>query len=166
MEPQEIVDHWGWSFVTRPLPDDVCLMQPGECFANAQQLVRATAVSRRTLAYCEGFVVFEPNDPILYHHAWCVDQNGVVIDPTWYYLRQRTYTGVAFRAWVLPHYERVHGVGFNLLGDSEIRSLTSTEFERIAYCRGDRGGPAGRATSPPTGCFQTPGTWSSRPQRR
>ena len=61
-----------------------------------------------------------------------------MIDPTWPYWRQRTYTGVAFRGWVLPHYERVHGRGFNLLGDLEIRSLSAAEFQRIAYCREGR----------------------------
>lgn len=135
LHPHEIVERWGWTFPARPLPNGVRPMPPGECFTNAQSLVRRAARSRRPLAYCEGFVLFTPGDQQPCHHAWCVDQTGTVIDPTWPHWRQRAYTGVAFRAWILPHYERVHGPGFNLLGDPEIRSLTPHEFERIAYCR-------------------------------
>ena len=141
MHPHEIVDRWGWTFVTRPPPVRVAPMPPGECFANAQRLVRRAAHSRRPLAYCEGFVPFAPGEPRPCHHAWCADAQGTVVDPTWPYWRQRTYTGVAFRAWLLPHYERVHGPGFNLLGDVEIRSLSPAEFERIVYCRKVRAMP-------------------------
>jgi hypothetical protein len=50
----------------------------GECFKNAYQ----TFISAEKLRYVEGFAsVASVRIPLL--HAWCVDKNGKVFDPTW-----------------------------------------------------------------------------------
>ncbi len=47
-----------------------------QCFANAGRL----AMSDPDLIYCEGFAL---GRVIPVHHAWCVDIDGNVIEPTW-----------------------------------------------------------------------------------
>ena len=49
---------------------------PKECFANATQL----AIIHSELTYVEGFVYKNGIIPLI--HAWCVDDAGVVYDPT------------------------------------------------------------------------------------
>ena len=47
---------------------------PKECYANAAHL----AIWNKKLTYCEGQVMtILPID-----HAWCIDEDGVVVDPT------------------------------------------------------------------------------------
>ena len=47
---------------------------PKECYANATHL----AIWNKKLTYCEGKVM----TLIPIEHAWCIDENGVVVDPT------------------------------------------------------------------------------------
>jgi hypothetical protein len=49
---------------------------PHMCFRNSGML----AISRG-YQYCEGFVM-PKKFPLAIHHAWCLDKNGVVLDPT------------------------------------------------------------------------------------
>ena len=60
-----------------------------ECFRNAYRL----ASSNPDLTYVEGFAV-SGNLPLPLFHAWCVDKNGVVYDPTWE--NGKSYFGVPF----------------------------------------------------------------------
>lgn len=59
----------------RPLPRAVKPMTPKHCFDNALRLSRR----RRGFRYVEGYAL----GVIPVHHAWCVDPEGYVIDPTW-----------------------------------------------------------------------------------
>jgi hypothetical protein len=53
---------------------------PGYVFANATML----AVENDELRYAEGLAYsFESGTDQLRHHAWCVDANDRVVDPTW-----------------------------------------------------------------------------------
>jgi hypothetical protein len=56
-------------------PADVPQMRMGDCFRNAFIL----AQMRRRLTYVEGWALFF----IPTHHAWCIDAEGRVVDPTW-----------------------------------------------------------------------------------
>lgn len=49
----------------------------GECFKNAQLLA-----TLKNLRYCEGYAIKE-GIPIPLLHAWCLDKDGYVTDPTW-----------------------------------------------------------------------------------
>lgn len=78
----------------QPLPSQYPSMTPKECFANAQQLVLENGSG---LIYCEGYALGVI--PVL--HAWCLDSDGNVIDPTWSGRKKRVdigseYFGIAF----------------------------------------------------------------------
>jgi hypothetical protein len=53
--------------------------EPGSCFKNASMLAFASQDGKRALAYVEGQIAVH-GVPI--DHAWCVNGDGVVIDPT------------------------------------------------------------------------------------
>jgi hypothetical protein len=76
--------------VWRPaaLPAHVSKGKQNYCFMNALNLAADTGFT-----YVEGVAasVF----PTM--HAWCVDENGVVVDPTWRDPANSLYYGVAFR---------------------------------------------------------------------
>ena len=80
MQPQHtihsfVIEH-GVYFQGTPLPDYCEKMEAKECFYNCTILSSSTG-----LTYVEGFVVRKDiNFPI--HHAWCIDDDGTVIDPT------------------------------------------------------------------------------------
>lgn len=65
--------------------------QAKQCFLNAT----AIALVRDDVTYVEGFAL-DPGIPIPVEHAWLVDDNGHVIDPTWDESRGHLYYGVPF----------------------------------------------------------------------
>jgi hypothetical protein len=66
-----------------PLPEDVGNGTKKECFKNAMELAM-----ERGWTYCEGYA----SSAIPTMHAWCLDDEGNVIDPTWD--EGRDYIGV------------------------------------------------------------------------
>jgi len=67
----------------------------GQCFMNAFHLA-----DEKKLIYVEGFAIpgsFPFPFPML--HAWVVDQNGLILDPTWFGKSRRgtEYWGVPFK---------------------------------------------------------------------
>lgn len=52
---------------------------PGFCYANAYRFARR---SNGTLQYAEGYALAEIGTA--HFHAWCVDPDGRVVDPTWH----------------------------------------------------------------------------------
>ena len=73
-----------------------------ECFLNATH----AALEHRDLTYVEGFAY---NGILPIHHAWLVDEDGVVHDPTWASMQGREgdadiYIGIPFKTdWLLRH---------------------------------------------------------------
>ena len=56
--------------------------EPKACYYNARKLARQANRGRSVLRYCEGYACSNKLGLPL-AHAWCVDQEGRVIDPTW-----------------------------------------------------------------------------------
>ena len=71
---------------------------PKRCFANSQQLLLRLQKKGFDFQYVEGFALSR-NVPFLpIHHAWLVDQDGRVLDPTWDESELHQYFGVAFES--------------------------------------------------------------------
>ena len=68
----------GRAWTAKPRPANVRQMTPKYCFDNAYRLA---ARSRGRLRYVEGYATTY----IPMHHAWTVDRDGNVVDPTWEY---------------------------------------------------------------------------------
>jgi len=66
----------GRFWTPQPLPREYELATPKQCFKNAGQL----SLVHTELRYCEGYAL---GFVIPVHHAWLVDESGMVIDPTW-----------------------------------------------------------------------------------
>lgn len=79
----------GQVFPVRAMPPDVPMGLPRRCFSNAAELALR---ERDRFLYCEGYALAV----IPTAHAWCLDRDGFVVDPTWPAGEQ--YWGVAFRA--------------------------------------------------------------------
>lgn len=62
----------------------------GACFATAWRLSERVA----NLAYCEGFAL-PPGSPLPVLHAWCADEAGRALDPTWVDGERCAYFGIA-----------------------------------------------------------------------
>lgn len=82
----------GREFTPAPLPAHVERGLPKFCFWNAQRLAGR---SRGKLRYVEGFGL-RPMLGFPFHHAWCVDADGRVVDPTWDNPEVCEYFGVPF----------------------------------------------------------------------
>lgn len=74
---------------SRELPAHLTRGEPRQCYKNAGVL----ATHRPELAYCEGYALRAGLIPV--HHAWCLDPDGVVIDPTWPHDPANEYWGVS-----------------------------------------------------------------------
>ena len=82
---------YGRDGIPQPLPKDVEKMREKECFSNALNLALW-----RNLTYVEGIgrsaIGFDCD------HAWCEDEAGNVIDPTWEKPEDCLYIGFPFNA--------------------------------------------------------------------
>jgi hypothetical protein len=82
---------YGEEFEANPTPEWVELMAPKMCFMNCYILAQEwhgglLSEDIPELFYCEGYV-HSSGLPIPIHHAWLVDADGTLIEPT---LRDRT----------------------------------------------------------------------------
>ena len=93
---QEFIVRHGWLFPPKQFPAKYRKWRRGlhGCFENSLEL----AVESGELAYVEGFAL--PPEGISEQptaHAWCVDSDGNVVDPTWHTrMGGRDYCGLAF----------------------------------------------------------------------
>ena len=78
----------GRSFIPQARPAGVPKMTDKECFNNAWQLCERHPEYR----YVEGYATSEIPIPLL--HAWCIDAQDRVIDPTWPDPANYTYFGL------------------------------------------------------------------------
>lgn len=105
----ELVADQGRYFTSQPLPPPFRRMRPKECFHNAA----TTAIRHHELGimYCEGYVNVLKNNIVPLLHAWCVDHNGNVIDPTIGYQPHTQYIGIPFELDFVIHAYGVRKAG-------------------------------------------------------
>jgi hypothetical protein len=80
-----------WPTGDRPRPIGLHKGHDKACFRNAGRLV----LDKRFPVYVEGYAT--TRDGWWVHHAWCADENGVVVETTWRELGG-SYFGVAMTA--------------------------------------------------------------------
>lgn len=119
---EDFVLQEGRSFEPKPLPKHIQKMQMKMCFMNAFQL----ATTYNNYKYVEGYA----SGIIPVQHAWCVDDDGNVVDPTWVYDPEDSYYGVEFNTNFLIR--RVIQKGsYGLIDDWENGwPLLKTKFDR------------------------------------
>jgi hypothetical protein len=103
--PEDFVLRHGEVWTPQPLPSAYSPGVPKRCFLNAALLVAGS----EGLRYVEGYAVSDGVGlPI--HHAWAVDAEGRVVDPTWSVIGD-AYLGVVFDI------DRLPGPGSSMLDD-------------------------------------------------
>ena len=71
---------YGQTFDASPLPDDIAVMQKRCCYLNSYTL----AVEQPArFTYFEGYASMLRDNGCGNAHAWCVDREARVVDPTW-----------------------------------------------------------------------------------
>src|SRR5688572_20901429 len=65
-----------WPVGDWPRPQGIRRLAEKRCFENAFRRAR-----ERGWHYCEGLALWRIKFPI--HHAWCVDERGLVVETTW-----------------------------------------------------------------------------------
>lgn len=89
---QVVAHRVGRPYLPAPLPLGVPRALPHTSAANAGRLVM---LHYPELTYVEG-VALDPTVPLAVHHAWAVDPEGRVVDPTWPEPWRCEYIGIAF----------------------------------------------------------------------
>lgn len=110
------------------LPTGLDLGCPKECFKNATHVM----LNRTDLFYVEGYAMNVVDLPIPIEHAWLVDGDGTVIDPTWPHAGDHVYYGVAFKRDVVEQAMIATDGDAGILGNPELvrrLCLSSETFE-------------------------------------
>ena len=75
---EELVQECGSLMKAKPLPPNIKLRSPKQCYRNCQELV----FKRKNLTYVEGYALaLDVTIPLA--HAWLLTAEEEVIDPTW-----------------------------------------------------------------------------------
>lgn len=94
--PADFVLRHGTPYEWRPLPENVRPGAPRACFGNAIALAHDAQVRGTGLHYVEGFALDPGRTRLPILHAWLVDDEGKVVDPTWWRYPTDAYLGVIF----------------------------------------------------------------------
>lgn len=104
-----LIRDYGVEFKAAERPSNVPKMRYKECFKNAFELSMQTGYT-----YVEGVAC----NLLPVHHAWCVDENGNVVDPTWDNPERCHYFGIPFDwEFVLDKIE--HTMTYGVMGKFE-----------------------------------------------
>lgn len=77
----DLIAKYGYVFTPTPFSASGCVpRRPRNCYGNAADL----ALHREDLTYCEGYAVRGEITRVPVEHAWCVTDDGHVVDTTWH----------------------------------------------------------------------------------
>jgi hypothetical protein len=106
----------GQEWQSQPFPHEYPSGIPRRCFGNSQDILFSDAWQSDGLVYVEGYACSGSlGFPFPTHHAWLVDAEGRVIDPTWEDPETSTYFGVPFRTEYVARTIREAGVSCSML---------------------------------------------------
>lgn len=106
---ERFVLKYGYEFnVITELPPDVPQGVEQRCFGNAALTAHC---SPDKYAYVEGYA-FQDGLPISFQHAWLIDRQGRVIEPTWTTHRKIQYYGV-----IIKHKYIKNKLGLSMIDD-------------------------------------------------
>ncbi len=83
---------YGQQHEAAPLPVNIERGTPRECYKNASLMV----MTHPELTYAEGFGKTHATGDLTFMHAWGVDKQGRVVDPTWDHPEKNQYFGVKY----------------------------------------------------------------------
>lgn len=122
---------YGETFEASPLPKDVAVMQKRCCYLNSYTL----AVEQpERFTYFEGYASTLGANGCGTDHAWCVNREGRVIDPTWANLasdRPGAYLGMPIPLAVVKPYAYFESCGTFDGWLRERREEMTTELPRL-----------------------------------
>ena len=114
-EVSKYLEKNGKEWEAAPLPSDIKMGTPKECYSNATHLI----LRHPELSYCEGIAY--PGDlpsSLGFLHAWAVDKDGKVVDPTFREPEKAKYFGVKYdNDKYLKHIQKTETYG--VLGGSD-----------------------------------------------
>lgn len=143
-ETERYVAAYGQEFTAQTLPSDVERGEPKECYRNASLLV----MQRPDLTYAEGFASPANLPGLTFMHAWAVDSNGNVIDPTWDNPEHSTYFGVKYDRSAYLKYlytAKIYGVMGSTHNNARKAIETGVPGLRLGSPDDDWGMPAARS---------------------
>ena len=114
-------------FKAATLPTTVARRQKRECFANATWLALD---NEGTYAYVEGYAFSTVG--LVTSHAWCVTQEGEVIDPTWDSPECCAYLGIPFNLDFLIAQMNETGV-YGVFGEMPSIDLLSSPVHKMVH---------------------------------
>jgi hypothetical protein len=100
--------------------------EPGYCYYNAYHLARASCDRIR---YTEGFAALM-DMPVCVPHAWGVDQEGNVLDPTWKRLMEAEHSKVDVESCVAVYF----GIPLSLISVERFYQWYRQNFKKSIYC--------------------------------
>jgi hypothetical protein len=116
-----VLDH-GIEWGSQPLPDCYEGGIPRRCFGNCQDILFSRQGRAEGLVYVEGYAcsgLLSFAFPTL--HAWLVDPDGSVVDPTWEDPDTSTYFGVPFTPEYVRRATRESHLGISLIDNFDDR---------------------------------------------
>ena len=75
---EELILDCGVEMSFTPLPSSIDRGLPKNCYHNCFEILK----DNLDLTYCEGYALY-PDLALPLIHAWLIDEDGLVIDPTW-----------------------------------------------------------------------------------
>ena len=84
-------------FEVRSRPAHLAAGQKRQCYANCIKALLTSSTANGELFYVEGYAADRGGQGLPIQHAWLLDDQGRVIDPTWENAREYAYFGVVFK---------------------------------------------------------------------